>query len=328
MPLEKGLADVSRDLPGRLGLAAEQLGKRLETGENLAQVVAQDKAAFPPIYRAAVVAGLRCGKLAAALEGIASTARRTAELRRVVGYALLYPLLVLGLAYFLFATLSVKILPTFANAIDDMALGDSGLMMEFAKTAARWAQRAEPFVFTVVPALLVLWWFWSGRAVWRGDRAAGGIFGRLPTAGKLLRLGRLATFIDVLALLVEQQVPLAEAILLASDASADRRLRVAGQELAARLAQGSDPGEAKVPAGFPTLLGWMLITGARHDGLVRTLRTAADGYRRQTLRLVEWLTVYLPMILTAVLGGSVVFLYALAMLGPYFQILYDLSQLN
>src|SRR5262245_19183177 len=78
VPLEKGLADVCRDLPGRLGAAAQTLGVRLNAGEGLAQIIAEDQSAFPPVYRAAVLAGLRSGRLAVALEGISTTARRTA----------------------------------------------------------------------------------------------------------------------------------------------------------------------------------------------------------------------------------------------------------
>jgi type II secretory pathway component PulF len=323
VPLEKGLADLGRDLPGRLGAAAQSLGSRLEAGESLSQIIAEDKSAFPPAYRAAVLAGLRSGRLAAALEGISSTVRRTAELRRVVGFSLLYPLFVLCLAYFLFAFMSAKPLPTIAKVAAEFENADDGLSLTVGQVGI-WAQRTLPYMGFAVPALALAWWFWSGRATWSGG--GHGVFGRLPTAGKLLRAGRLATFVDVLALLVEQQVPLAEAVSLSAEACGDRRLRKAAEGLAARLNEGSRIEESQMPRDFPPLLGWMLVTGARHDGLARTLRSSAEGYRRQALRLADWLSIYLPMILTAGLGGTVVALYALMMLGPYFRILFNMSQ--
>ena len=48
VPLPHGLRELGRDVPGRLGAAAEALGHSLESGTNLLDALADDRTAFPP----------------------------------------------------------------------------------------------------------------------------------------------------------------------------------------------------------------------------------------------------------------------------------------
>ena len=89
VPLERGLAALGGELPGRPGKLAERLASRMDAGENLSQILADEDERFPPVWRAVVEAGLRSGHLAAALESLSATARRAAELRKPVGAGML-----------------------------------------------------------------------------------------------------------------------------------------------------------------------------------------------------------------------------------------------
>src|SRR3954469_24336539 len=109
VPLERGLLDVGGDLRGRLRAIATALGERMSRGASLPQALEAEGERIPRVYRAVVEAGLRTGRLAVALEGLARFARGVAELRRVVGLALIYPLLVMVVAYTLFVGFVVVI---------------------------------------------------------------------------------------------------------------------------------------------------------------------------------------------------------------------------
>ena len=80
VPLDQGLTQLARDLPGRMGAVAKRLGDRLAAGESLDRAVSHEEAALPPVWRAVVMAGVRSGQLAVALEGLSQTGRRIAEL--------------------------------------------------------------------------------------------------------------------------------------------------------------------------------------------------------------------------------------------------------
>jgi type II secretory pathway component PulF len=143
----------------------------------------------------------------------------------------------------------------------------------------------------------------------------------------VLRSGRTATFAELLALLIKQGVPLDHAVALAGDASGDGGLRAAAKEIAARLRNGeSVTGSDAAASRIPPLLAWLLLGGAPHASLAETLTLVAEQYRQRAARTVTWTAVYLPIVLTAVLGGTVTFVQGLAVFGPVIRLLYQLGQ--
>jgi general secretion pathway protein F len=114
-PLERGLRELGRDIPGALGDTVNVLATRLNHGETLPQALAAEQHRFPGVYRAVVQAGLKAGRLSAALEGLASFARSYADVRRSIGMALIYPLIVLMMAYGLLLFFLLRIVPMFLD---------------------------------------------------------------------------------------------------------------------------------------------------------------------------------------------------------------------
>src|SRR5689334_15506248 len=115
-PLDRGLLEAGRDVRGRLGRIAGVLGRRLNRGEGLAEALEAEKRSIPPLYRAVVEVGARSGRLAAALEGMARYLRGVGDVRRAIGLALWYPMLVVCLAYGLFVGLVYLVVPRFVAA--------------------------------------------------------------------------------------------------------------------------------------------------------------------------------------------------------------------
>jgi type II secretory pathway component PulF len=97
--------------------------------------------------------------------------------------------------------------------------------------------------------------------------------------------------------------------------------------MAERLERGEVAAAAHVGhVGFPPLLAWLLTGGAPEAQLLSALEHLARAYRHEALRLAHWLSVYLPLVLTVALGGTVVLVYALAVLAPVFHLLRALGQ--
>ena len=111
MPLNEGLTSLGEDLPTALGRISSTLAKHIESGQSLPDALAAAGNQFPPLYRALVTAGIRAGRLPAALEQLSASARRMATLRRLILTSLLYPLVVLLLGYGMFLFFVVRIAP-------------------------------------------------------------------------------------------------------------------------------------------------------------------------------------------------------------------------
>lgn len=124
-------------------------------------------------------------------------------------------------------------------------------------------------------------------------------------------------------MMVEQQVALDEGVVLAAEASGDRLLIKASNLIAARIRGGQRSGP--LPQGFPPLLGWLINSNTQRSHLSKTLRQSADSYRRRALNMGNWLTIYLPIILSAGVGGTIAMLYVLIVMAPFCNLLYQLS---
>lgn len=319
LPLEKGLASAGRDLHGRTGGVALDMAARLESGASLDEAIAAEGARLPPVYGAVVRAGARSGRLGAALEGLADTAREQLELRRALSLALIYPLLVLSLAYLLFVGFVVWVLPRFEAIFVDFRIAPPPVMVLLGRSGD-WVARFWLIGPVVLVAFLLLW-AWSGRA---GAFPGGGLrlLSWAPWTRSMARYSAAAGFADLTALLIEHDVPLAEAVELAGRSCGDRALERAALDLSGTLRAG---GAIAAPAGFPPLLSWLIGHGNRQGRLAPALRHAAESYRRRGHHQATLVRTLLPIALTIVIGGTAVTIYVLTLFVPFLTLLSRLS---
>ena len=73
VPLDLGLSQVSRDPDRAIELINAAIKRRMQNGASLADAVSQEDDILPPIYQSVVSAGLRCGRLPAALAALRHT---------------------------------------------------------------------------------------------------------------------------------------------------------------------------------------------------------------------------------------------------------------
>lgn len=356
VPLEQGLRQLAAEMPGRTGKVAALLAERLQRGEPLPQVLAEHPAVFPPVYRAMVETGLRSGRLAGALEAMAGSARRLAETRRMVARGFLYPLIVFLVAWTLFVLFTVVMAPVFLELIAEV--GDRGLdaraagglssgiggwrqaVLEWASTGLlRIASGLLPWLVgwretaavwgTAVPAVVLLlaalWWFRSGRASLMESRAVDVFLGWLPWTGRMLRTFRTATLADLLAMLLEHSVPLDQALELAAESVGEPRMVRAAREMAEAIRRGEPLGRRARAPEFSPLLTWLIVAGSGDGSIAGTLRHASQVYHRRARYQADAAQLFLPILLTLAIGGTVTLLYALLVLGTWFSVLRTLA---
>ncbi len=337
IPLEMGLASWSGDVSGSLGRTAARLSSSIDRGRSLGDSLADEHAQIPPVYSAIVRAGLKSGRLPAALEALATSARNLQEVRSAIGLAAMYPLVLVLIGYFLGLLLIVKVLPAIVLVYE----AHPPRAWSAVAGASQWADHtiAIPFTGATVYAALLpplalltiaaLWWYRSRRALVLDLGAAGWWLNAVPAAGRALRDARTATWAEILGLLVEHGVPLHEALMLAAECTGSKKLVRSSRELAASLEQGS-LGTAPKPQlrGVPKLLVWITGVGARPQNLSIVARHVADTYRRRTLREAQWLRDAFPMWLVVGVGGLLVGLFGVMLFMPYAELLEALAAIS
>ncbi|HET6882563.1 MAG TPA: type II secretion system F family protein [Pirellulales bacterium] len=322
VPLESGLRAFEHELPGRGGRLAAELADRLARGEQLDGALLAVRSELPELYVSVVTAGLKSGRLAAALEGLASAARRIAELRQVTATAMIYPVVVFLLGWGLFVGFVAFFVPRVLPGFRDFRVSSAtfiGWFADLAPSVAWWG----PVVPIVILLAVAVWWRQSQRAMSLGQARW---LAWAPGARRLLHLCHAATFADVLALLVDQRVPLGEGLRLAAAASGDRRMAADAQALASAIESGVQPREYVSLAGrFPPMVAWFLAAGQEGAVLVSALRHAAASYHERARQRAEAVQTFLPMFLTLLIGGTTVLAYALLLFVPWVNLLKTVS---
>jgi general secretion pathway protein F len=296
----------------------------MNRGETLPEALGNVDIELPRSYRVIVEAGLKAGNLTAALEGVSSMAWKMSELRRRIGLAMIYPLMVLMLAYGLFVLTCVYLAPRMRFIFDSfgVAVWLYDLLTEVGRYANPWG-----WVFPLLIVGLIIWWRRSGQQFLTGDGAPSGPACLCPGVRNIARFYRSAQFADLLALLIEHDVPMPQAIVLAAETTNDHVMQNAARAIADATSRGlfvsNMPNEK---TGFPPFLHWLITRREEQEGLVSALRAAADMYRRRAVLITEWIQVAFPVFAAVVIGGGATLLYTLTVFLPITEILKALSE--
>jgi type II secretory pathway component PulF len=326
VPLEQGLYELGADMPGRMGQIAAVLAEKTARGESLENALLDQAIHLPTAYRSVVQAGVRSGRLPAALEAVATSARRTVETQRSALVAVSYPLFVVSLVWVGFALFCAILAPRLAASM--LAMGIPAHKFFFVLAwAGRWSWFWGPALPILLAILLFAWWRESSGASVLYSRSADRLFGWLPWMGRMMQCSRSATFLDVLALLIENQTPLDEAVALAASASGDYKTICDARRLTEMIQKGQlQPGHLASDPAFPPLMNWLVFSAGRGGALVPALRQSAEAYHRRSRMQSNLVRTLLPTLLTVVIAGGITAAYALTLFIPYAIMLETLSK--
>lgn len=330
VPLELGLRSVAVDEETALQQLTADIALRLEQGDSLSEALEAQGDQFPRLYRQLIAAGLQANRLPAALEALSDLIEEMIQLRRSLRMALLYPLIVVSLGYVVFMGFLIGIVDVYRGAYQGFRLqmsGVSGMLVALRESWVLWCW-APPLVI----CLAVYWWYRQGRS--RNLDATDPMQGMnwLPGVGRILRNHRRANFARLLAAMVEQELGLDRAVVLAADCVGGRHLQASARDLAILIQQGSDKpvsgavGAAPSLSGIPPLLRWVLLHRRLSEQLPEKLRHAAELYHRRACDLSEALRKILPVITGLGIGGGVTALYVMSMFIPVIELISSLSQ--
>jgi type II secretory pathway component PulF len=279
LPLVPALRALEQELPqGRLKRGMSTIADGVESGSDLAQVL--ESRGAPAELAAIVRAGARSGRLGEFLTHFIIHYRKARTLRRSAWLSLMYPMLLIVAvgAIFLFAL--VWVVPGFKTIFQDFGISLPSMTILFISLSDFLINYSWPVVI-VAAVLTTMLWASSrvilGSAVWRRTWLS------LPVIGTVLRSATLAWFTNLLALLVENKVPLPEALLLAGDGARDPVLRDSCRKLVASAVARGEPFALvahEIPA-FPATFVQMLTLEQQKNALAGALRALSEVYEKQ-----------------------------------------------
>lgn len=324
IPLELGLREMGHELPDRLGKISSDLAEKMERGSSLAEAMNTEGDRFPKVYRVIVEAGIKSGKLTVALEEMSNYAWELFHLRRQIGMAMIYPLIVFSLAYGLFLIFLFEMLARFNKAYEVFRMEDSQplhLLNVMESTVVYWGM--IPPVLLFVFAIL---WMRTGSSQLLNFKGTSRLIGWIPGVQKIANYYRYGNFSELMSLLIQQNIPFAESVILAAEATGDDQLVLSANRMAERhmMSQVESSDSAK-EYGWPPLLTWLLTTKNQQGELSLALKNAADMYRRKATNYTRWFRILFPIFTGTIIGGGTVLCYSLVLFLPFSDMLKQLS---
>jgi type II secretory pathway component PulF len=326
LPLDQGLAAIAREMgKGRLRQVTAAIAKDLQSGQTLPQALERQSGRMPPFYAGLVAAGIRTGRISEVLATLTTYARSVINLRTIVLDAIFYPSVILLFSVGLFAFVTLFILPQFDLIFRDFQMS-LPLITEWMLAVGRY-----PIETVLAPALGLIVAFIVAKLSFRwteqGRRRWARFIYFIPVIGTLIRSARLAAFADLMAILVDNELPLPEAFRLAGQSSTEPIMAAATRQIEEDLQQGLPLGKALRGRGLiPDWVSWMIGLAERRGSLAKTLHQIAETYRRQVEVRAAMLRSVLPPFLIIGTAGMFTCLFAFGVMLPMIKLLEGLSR--
>jgi len=289
----------------------------VEAGTSFSVAVSRHPKVFPPLMVGMIAAGEVSGSLGDAMDQVADNYEKEAKLRSKIFAALLYPGVVLGMAFIMVTAMLLFIVPRFTEIFLQLG-GELPLPTQMLLLASRIAGIALPFL--IVAAIIFAVW-WRNHKNDRNVRAVvDPLKLRIPIFGKFFKKIALARFARTFSTLLSSGVPMLQAIdivsstagsIVISDALVEVRSSVrSGKQVASTLQQHPI---------FPPMAVQMISTGEETGAMPAMLDKVADFYEQEVDTASDALTGILEpiliVLLAVIVGGMVVSLYL-----PIFQV--------
>ena len=179
----------------------------------------------------------------------------------------------------------------------------------------------------LILVVLVDWWMLSARYSFLPDRRPSRLLGIIPGLKSIVECWHWSNFCDLLATLLEHQVPLPTAMNLAADATGNTRIHDHMKMIAEEMQSGRSISESlRQRVGIPAYLRWSLGAARNPAALVSSLRHGSELYRSRASFRADALRMWLPLATIVLVGGGAVLFYALSMALPLRTLFWQLNR--
>jgi type IV pilus assembly protein PilC len=283
----------------------------IEGGSSLHESMERHPKIFSNLYVNMVKAGETSGMLDEILDRVATYLEKTSALQRKVKSSLVYPAVVISMAFLITTVLLIKVVPTFKGIFASLGgtlplptqilIGISDTLRHF-------------FLFVVIALGLLGFLFKKYIETPKGRYQFDHRMLRLPLFGPLFRKVVVAKFSRTLATLVKSGVPILNALEIVGKTSGNLVVEEAVNNARNSIREGEPIAEPLSRSGaFPPMVVRMISVGEQTGQLEKMLNKIADFYDEQVDAAVSGLTSMIePLVigfLGIIVGGIVIALF-------------------
>jgi type IV pilus assembly protein PilC len=287
----------------------EALAESIRSGVPLSEAMGAHNRVFDRLYVSMIRAGEAGGMLDGVLERLAGFQEKSLQLRGKVAAAMVYPLVVLGVAVTILAGLLVLVVPKFKQIFADLLKGAP------LPPLTNWVLTISDLVrhhVLLVGAILIV--AAIGFRLFRrsdgGARTLDTLVIKTPLFGDLFLKAMVARFGRTLGTLLSTGVPILPALLITRDTSGNARVSGAITRVHDQVKSGAPVARPLEATGvFPPMVASMIEVGEQTGQLPDMLNKVADIYEVEVDNAVAGLSSLIEPILIlflALVVGTIV----------------------
>ncbi len=310
MPLLRTLEVLARqEQKGALRGIVLSLADTIKSGGSLSDAMSHHPRVFDRLYLSMIKAGEAGGVLDVVLDRLARFQEKSVQLKGKIKAAMVYPLIVMGVALLILAGLMIVVVPKFKQIFADLLKGAPlPALTQFVLTVSD-AVKSHYLVAMAASALLWIALKYASRTP-RGTKIIDGAVIRLPVFGDLFLKAIIARFGRTLGTLLASGVPILPALLITRDTAGNARVSAVITGVHDRVKEGSSVARpleaAKV---FPPMVTSMMDVGEHTGQMPEMLNKVADIYEDEVDSAVAGLSSLIEPIMIlflAVMVGTIV----------------------
>jgi len=326
LPLLRGLNVLAKqERDAVLKNTINQLADSIQGGSTFSEGLAQHPRIFNNLYVNMVKAGELGGVLEVVLTRLAEFQEKAQKIKNKVAAAMVYPLIVMVLAFGIMAFLLVFIVPRFQAIFHDM-LGDRPLpaITVLVISVSNFVQEHWAILLGALAAVIVGYKMMARTR--KGRNALDRIKLRLPVFGDLIRKTAISRFTRTLGTLVTSGVPILQALAITRETAGNNVIARAISQVHDSVKEGeSIVVPLETSGAFPPMVISMIDVGEETGQLPEMLLKIAEVYDDEVDNSVAAVTSLLePMMIVflAVVVGTIV----IALFMPLISIISGLQQ--
>ena len=314
IPLLRGLRSIQEQEENRkLKALLGAIIRSVEGGSTFSEALAVHPKIFMHLYVSMVIAGETAGMLEATLARLADFMERSIRTRARIKAALIYPMAVMFVAVSIMTVLMVWIIPRFKAVFLDLT-GSANLppFTEFVLGLSQFF-KDHLILFAVLAGVLTVAFraihrFPPGRAMFDALKL------KLPVIGRIIRKAAVARFSRTLGSMLQNGVPVLQALTITRDTTANTVFSRAIQLTHDQVKEGESVTRPLQGSGvFPSTVISMVDVGEQTGALPDMLLRVADDYDEAVDRSIgaalSLLEPALIMFLAVVVGAIVIALF-------------------
>lgn len=300
-----------------------RVDRRVQSGSMLGDAMAMEPKVFSPIMISAVVIGETSGTLSENLKQLSVQMGKDFALRRNIQSAMLYPSIVLGLAFVLGLGIATFVLPQIVDVF-------SSLNVELPWTTRVLIWVADIFdlygglisIASIIGVLFVIWMIRLPTMRPFFDR----LFLYIPLVNTFFHDLNRARFCRTLGTLLDSGIPIHEALKTGAKVVPNSVYRSSLEQMVKRIASGDSLGDimAYYPKLYPKIIHRMVIVGERSGALAKIFKDIATFYEERVEVQSKNVSVLIePLLLIAI--GLIIAVIAVSILTPIYSITSSLN---